>query len=206
MFRAANGPKPPIKWTKSALQYNYTQPADPNYFRKAYTNANATNQVLVRNEIVDELIGIVDRNYHEYEIALRESRNTLDLTATLAAMGTSAAGAVVGGEETKTILAAISTGILGADAALNKTVYKELATEAILSEMRKLRAEREANIVIGKTNSAAVYTLNQALNDITDYYNAGWVTSALVSLAANAAQGADTAKTNTQALKTQKQK
>jgi hypothetical protein len=69
--------------------------------------------------------------------------------------------------------------------------------------MRKLTADSEANIVIGKGKDVADYTLNQALNDITAYYNAGWVTSALVSLAANAAQAANTAITNTTALKNQ---
>ena len=199
IFRAANGPKPPIKWKTAALQYNYTKPGDPRYFRNSYTNA--PDKRLVRNEIIDELTGIVDRNYHDYEVALRDSRNVLDLSATLAAMGASAAATVAGGTETKTILSAISTGILGAEATVNKTIYKELATEAILSEMRKLRSQREVPIIIGRTNSVEDYTLNQALNDITDYYNSGFVTSALVSLASNAAQGAETAKTNAVSLR-----
>ena len=199
VFRASSGPKPPLVINNHTLQYNYHNPQATNYFRSLYNQAD--NQKLVRNQIIDELIGQVNQNYHQYEVALRDGRNVLDLSATLAAMGTSAAATVAGGEGAKTILSAITTGILGADAAVNKTLYKELATEAILSEMRHLRADRELVLTVGKTNTVEDYTLNQGINDIVEYYNAGFVTSAMVSIASNSAQAAETARTNAVAVR-----
>jgi len=197
-------PTPPLTLKEgTTLQFIYSNPARTNFFRKAYARAEPGDRQKVRNEIIDDLKGLIDQNYRAYEVALRSDKDVKDLVANLAAMGLTAAATVAGGESTKTILAAIATGVLGVNATVDKTLFKDFGVEAIQYEMQRLRSKKEVSIIQGKAKPVDQYTLNEALNDLVEYYNAGFVTRAIVSLvvetgskAKDAKDEADTAKKN----------
>src|SRR6266567_2550816 len=95
-------PTPAITLTEGkTLQYNYTSPRSDAFFRKAYAKAewttngtsvvrNTNEMARVRNLIIDDLMGLIDQNYREYEVALRTDKNVKDLAFALAAMGLTA--------------------------------------------------------------------------------------------------------------------
>jgi outer membrane lipoprotein SlyB len=198
----------------TTLQYNYSSPRTANFFRKAYAAAewttNETGKIVrnteemtrVRNLIIDDLMGLIDQNYREYEVALRTDKNIKDLAFALAAMGLTAASTVAGGESTKTILSAIATGVLGANATIDKTLFKDLTMEALQLEMQRLRADRETVIVNAKKLSADDYNLNQAIRDLVEYYHAGFVTRALTSMVVETGNAAKDAKETADAART----
>lgn len=177
------------------LQFAYTDPKATNFFRTVYrTAAGPKEQRRVRNDVIDELMGLINQNYRKYEVDLRAGRTTFDVLSTLTAMGLTAAATAVGGEETKTILSAIATGVLGANAAVDKALFKDLTTEALASQMQALRAERAKLIFEGRKKSLDEYSLNNALDDLVEYYNAGFVTRALQALVVKTGEAAKQAQ------------
>ena len=176
------------------LQFNYTNKKNESYFRKKYDEAADGDKKRVRNEIIDDLKGLINQNFRDYEVGLRTGKNFKDLIATLSSMGLTAAATVTGGQTTKAILSAIATGVIGANAAFDKEFFKDTTIEVILLEMENVRAQQEKLINDGKGKSVTDYTLNQAIDDLVEYYNAGFVTRALTSLAAKAGLEAQSSK------------
>ncbi len=149
---------------------------------------------LTRNEIIDDLRGIINQNYRDYEVALRSDKSIKDLVATLSTLGLTGAATTTGGVALKSILSAIATGVVGANAAIDKTIFKDQSLEAIRFEMRRLRADREKLINEGMKRPVDAYTLNHALDDLVEYYNAGFVTRALDSIVLSAGTQANTSQ------------
>jgi len=195
-------PDPPIVLSENTLQFNYTKPSKTNtYFRTVYALA-ATNtpplpdQKTVRNQIIDELIALIDQDFHKFEFNLENFNNGKNLVAALATLGLNAAGTVVGGAETKTILAAVSGGIIGANLAVDKAVFKELAVQSIRNQMRTLRTQKMQDIKTKTPKPVADYTLDAALDDIIDYYYCGYVYRALDELILQSGENLQKARSN----------
>lgn len=194
---SARGPAPALTLNDKTLEYNYSDPDKTNFFRKAYADAKTPDaKKNVRNGIIDELMSLIDQNYRNYEVVLRTDKNVKDLGATLASMGLTAAATVAGTEETKTILAAIATGVIGANAAVDKTIFKDFGIESLQFEMQRLRSERAKIIFTAKKQPVDEYSLNQAIGDLLEYYNAGFVTRALTSMVVQTGNKANEAATN----------
>ncbi len=192
---SANGPTAALILNEKTQEFDYSNPQKTNFFRTVYNNTKpGDEQKAVRNRIIDELMSLIDQNYRNYEVALRTDKNVKDLGTTLASMGLTAAATVAGGEETKTILAAIATGVIGANSVVDKTIFKDFGIETLQFEMQRLRAERAKTIFAAKKQSVADYSLPQAIGDLLEYYNAGFVTRALTSMVVQAGKGAETAK------------
>jgi len=200
--------------TERASQYAYiketprrgsavTQPPERVYFRDAYNSPPASKTKRdVRDEILYDLMSIVDANYRQFEDNLRTDRTVKDLSVTLATLGLTSAATIFGGEETKTILSAIATGVVGANAAVDKQVFKDYATEALIPEMRALRNDIATNMIANmKTQDVDKYPLDAGLRDIVDYYHAGSVTAALQGLVTRSSN----AQADTKAIKAEVQ-
>lgn len=141
-----------------------------------------------RNQTVDDIIFLIDRNYHQFENELYRGRAIFDTATDLAIIGLGAAGALVDATGTKAILAAISGGIGGARVSINKNFFLEQSTNALISTMR---ASRKANLKLmmdAKVLSVRDYPMSRALADIAEYYNSGTIVGALESIVAEAGQ------------------
>lgn len=233
-----------------ALQYNYTNKCDPNYFRNKYacpsdptriattscangqttptaqtalttqttqtaqttsttqtTQANQTTeqtsgntattcagtQKAVRNSILFELMSIVDEDFAEYQKAVRSDRAYKDTLVTITSLALTGTAAAVGGGAAAT-LAAIDTGIKGANAAIDKNAFNDTAPNILLNQMQTDRDNIAAIIYAGMSKSTAVYTLEEGLRDVGNYYRAGSVTAAVIALANKTAADSATAK------------
>jgi hypothetical protein len=112
-----------------------------------------------RNRILGELMYIIDVEHGDFERTFRGSKTGFDLTTDLALLGLSGAGAVAGGVHTKTILAAIATGVKGAEVSVDKVVLQQQTVEAILAQMRAAQLRRKAIIISSMKLSTSDYTL-----------------------------------------------
>jgi hypothetical protein len=197
-------PDTPVELNATTLQFNYTTPASSNYFRTAYAAAKTNSQPFgdqqaVRNQIIDELMALIDQDFHKFEFNLENFNNGRNLVASLASLGLTTAATVVGGAETKTILSAIAGGVIGANLAVDKVIFKELAIQAIRNQMRTMRAQKAPIIKTSKQLTVSEYGLNATLADIIDYYYCGYVYRALDELLLQSGANLQQARTNYQA-------
>jgi hypothetical protein len=181
------GPKkPPIANEEVLLQYSYelkktTSNSSKKYFRFAYENAMDREKTRVRNEIVYELRSLINFNYNNYEVALRDDMSGKDLAANISAVGMSAAASAVGGD-TARILSAITAGVVAANSQVNETLFKNQSMEALRFEMRRLRTQQDTILLLSLSEEDNVYPLSKALGDLIELYNRGFITRALDSL------------------------
>lgn len=142
---------------------------------------------------MEDLIFLIDVNYHQFENELYRGRALFDTATDLAIVGLGAAGALVDATGTQAILAAISGGIGGARVSINKNFFREQSTNALISTMRASR-KAKLNFMRGaETLSILDYTMSRALVDITEYYNAGTIVGAFESIVSEAGQKEQTA-------------
>lgn len=162
-----------------ALTYNYTQPTRTNYFK--YRIENAGNPKAERNRVIFELMGLIDSEFSQFERHLRSDRALKDTFATWTSIALTAGAAITGGDTGK-ILSAIDTGFKGANEAVDKNIFKDYATEALLNQMNTKRSELAAQIYQSMTNTIEVYPMEAAIRDLERYHNEGYVTPAIVAL------------------------
>lgn len=195
------GPKQPFTYRKTwsgnqpakilSFRYNAesTQVDARPYFKDAYADAPAGEERReVRNRILFELMGMVDDYYYKNTVNLRDTVIGKNLLTELAGIGTSFAAALTGGEQMKTVLSAISTGIQTFNTAVDKEVFLNTSVQAIRFQMDASRADIATQILKKMKAGTADYPLESGLRDIIAYYDAGTVTAGLTALAAKAAE------------------
>ena len=174
--------KPALINSARLPSFNYTSPRAANYYLTVYDNAAPPDKAKVRNAILNDLMAVIDLNYHEFEARLRTDKAVKDTSAEIVTLGLTAASATVGGEEAKTILSAIATGVVGADSSLDKNFLQNNTIQALELEMRAQRAEKERDLLNGMAESDAHYPLQNGIRDIIAYYYAGSLTDAMLGL------------------------
>jgi hypothetical protein len=160
--------------------------AAPEAVLRYNATTDLTSATLLRNNIVTARIFSIDANFHQFVRDLTTQQNLSSVGIDWAAIGLASAGAVVGSSQTKAILAAISAGLLGAKASVDKDVFYNKTIPALITLMEGQRKIVLAQIYVGLRKGAADYTLYQALADLDSYYNAGTINGALVGLTVTA--------------------
>jgi hypothetical protein len=193
-FRAA---KPPLINTARLPSFNYTNPRAANYYLTVYDKAVPADKARVRNAILNDLMAVIDLNYHEFEAGLRTDKALKDTSAEIVTLGLTAASTAVGGEEAKTILSAIATGVVGANSSLDKNLLQNNTIQTLELEMRALRAQKERDLLNGMAESDAHYSLQTGIRDVIAYYYAGSLTDAMLGLVAKTGSDAQANLANT---------
>ena len=169
---------------------------DVTAYRTAMNAKDYARARVLRDQIVYRTLADIESTYGRFEVRLTTSRATESVLADTAELGITAATAVVGASDVKDILAASLSGFQGTQLSIDKNFFREKTTESLISQMRADRKNLEAQIVLRlgtedvipttdpttKANIAA-YPLDAAWIDVTQYYYAGTVPSALVSIA-----------------------
>lgn len=188
----------------SAKDYN----SDLAAYRDDIKTRDYTGARALRDQIVYRALADIESGYGRFEVQLTTSRASESVLADTAQLGLTAATTVVAASDVKDILAASLSGLQGTQLSLDKNFFREKTTEALISQMRADRKNLEAQIitrlatqdVIASTDPAskeaiAAYPLDAAWIDVIQYYYAGTVPSALVSIATatgnNATKAAD---------------
>lgn len=136
----------------------------------------------LRNKIMNDLMWLVDADYFRTKQNLYKSRAQFGVVTDWMVLGTSAAGTLAGGEAIKSILAATSVGIVGARNSVNENLYKEKATEVIISQMNALRDAVKSKILQFMESEVEKYSLEDGLAGIHEYYSKGNEVAALTAL------------------------
>lgn len=154
------------------------------------TDDEKAAKVSRRNQILTELIYLVDQSYYPFENRFYGTHATFATTADAANLGLTAAGAVTGEAELKSILSATATGVTGMRASIEKNFFDQQTRAAIVTKMRALRATQLAIIQDENHMKAGVtnYSLEAGISDVSSYFDAGTVVAALQSIADTAGQ------------------
>ena len=174
--------------------FNYTSPRSSNYYLTVYNNAAPPEKARIRNAILNDLMAVIDFNYHEFEVRLHSDKTLKDTSADIVTLGLTAASTAVGGAEVKTILSAIATGVVGASSSLDKNILQNNTVQALELEMRSLRAQKEKDLIIGMAESDAHYPLQSGIRDVIGYYYAGSLTDAMLGLVAKTGSDAEASR------------
>jgi hypothetical protein len=182
---------------------------DVNAYRIAIGAKDYIQARVLRDQIVYRTLADIESTYGRFEVQLTTSRATESVLADTAQLGITAATTVVSASDVKDILAASLSGLQGTQLSFDKNFFREKTTESLISQMRADRKNLEAQIIsrlaaqdvipttdpTTKANIAA-YSLDAAWIDVTQYYYAGTVPSALVSIATATGNNATKAATN----------
>lgn len=160
-----------------------------------------------RNAVAEEFITLVNNIYGDFEQNELLTRGYIDTAFDVAALGLTAAAAV---SSVGNVLGAAGTRTLGWQHSVSKNFYNAQTVVAINSTMHALRLQqlaqirqREALPIVCDTTTSvnpqngsqqACYTLEQALNDVQDLYQAGTVQRALIEINNQSASSANTAQ------------
>jgi hypothetical protein len=170
--------------------------------------SDAMTKAYLRNEIVTTRMYIADAEYHFYEGRLTKEMQEEGFAATMASLGLTTASTLVPVVQTKTLLSALATGVIGTDKAVSEKILLSNTIQALQSQMRADR-KTQAGVIYAKMlkniddktkiiTPIVEYTLPMAMSDADAYYQAGTIGSALVGLSktiAKADELADDAKT-----------
>lgn len=132
-----------------------------------------------RDRIAHTRLRAIDIHYAIFIREVTGGRIAFNTSTDLAVIGLSAAGAITGASSTKSILAAISGGIVGARGVIDKEVFYERTLPVIIQAMEAGRKAERVRILEGLSAEPSAYTMGQALADIENYYHAGTFVYAL---------------------------
>jgi hypothetical protein len=148
-----------------------------------------------RDVMINRIRADIRDNYGQFEEMLNTNRATWETGADFAELALAAATTISGGEQAKTVLAAILTAVKGGRLSVDKNFFREKTTDAIVSALRSARTKQDT-VIIGKMAQLGPeqYTFEEAWNDLVDLYYAGTLTSGFQVLAEQAATDAKQAE------------
>jgi predicted small lipoprotein YifL len=167
------------------------------------TNATETVKRDARDKMIDVRLALINLNYIQFIAQFSVTKESLDFGTEVTELGLNLATTAVGGAGTKTILAAIASGVTGSKLAIDKNFFFEKTVPVLITSMNAQRKVALAPILIGMTNSTHTYPLTQALSDIDAYYFAGTFIGALQAMQADAGAKEAQAEMNLQSIRFQ---
>ena len=187
--RSVSGyPKQPVKTGAEvkALSAYFS----PDVFKTFHDKDGLAEKMAYRNEVTEGRLRAVNLYYLQLERALTTERNVENMGVDFAVIGTSLAASIVGGAETKSVLALISGGLVAAKGSVDKNLFYEKTMPALVAQMRAGRATVLAKIRKGLELDPVKYSLATALDDVDEYAAAGSIPGAINGVVVNA--GAET--------------
>jgi hypothetical protein len=149
-----------------------------------------------RDEVVYYYIFIIDNFYAKAGRELIGKTDWAKTGSDIVQLGLTSAATLVGGAETKSILAAIATGVNGSQLSIAKNILNNSAIELIYARMKAL-VDAQATLIQGKLSKSAVdYSLRAAAIDLAEMYNCGSFSNALQTMRNEASKPQATNSTN----------
>lgn len=151
---------------------------------KTYRASGAT--AAQRNDLQERLMTVSDVHYNALRNQLNSGRNAISFVSDVTGTTLSAVSALVGVPDTKSILSTASTLTQSTKSNMDKDLFQQQSTSAVVAQMDAMRAAQHKIIVAHQGDPIADYGLEKALNDALAYDQAGTVQSALIAIEANA--------------------
>lgn len=152
------------------------------YHQNVEDGADEATRTKARNKVIDGFLVLTDLHYASFVKGFSSRRKDFDTTADVAVLGLSGAGAVLDPSSTTRILAAISGGITGTKATVEKNYFYEKTIPVLIASMNARREETLTAILEGRKVSDDAYPLARAWADLSRYYFAGTFDGALQTI------------------------
>ena len=148
---------------------------------------NSAQRQSCRDQITYARIRYIDITYQQFRRQVFLEINGSNAAADITVLGLGAAGALVGTATTKAILAAISAGIVGAKSVISKDILYNSAIQTLILKMDADRAAVRQHIINNLQFNELAYPFEAAELDTGDYFRAGTLSNALITLQSDAA-------------------
>ena len=172
-----------------AHQVGYEEPYAASLVERFSDPANLTAEnERERNQILSALVWLTDYRYAAFETQLWAASGVFHSALDLAQLGLAATGVLHHAEATKSVVAAVSGGLVGARASISKNFLEEQARSALIATMRVGRHRKLEQIRVFMALSMEEYPLERGLVDIREYAERGTIVSALQAIVATAVE------------------
>ena len=151
-------------------------------------------KVNCRNKVIHKLMVYVDQGFMKFQSRLQMENQNRKVWLDWANLGLSTASSVVSGVRSKTNLGTASTLVQGGEPILDEHGLQGQAMNAIVRQMDSNRASVRQEIFDELQTTSEQYPLFEALSDVTRYYYAGSLPTALSELSAAASKKARNSK------------
>lgn len=156
---------------------------------------NLANCRILRDAIINELLLIADHNYHAYEGGMIAGRAKNNFYTGALRTSLETAGALITVADTTRVLAGLAAFTGSIQESADKEFFFDNTIDALIIQMRADRAEALVNLLNGRKLTYDNYSIETAVGDITNYYRAGTLASAIVSISKSASSAEDIAQT-----------
>lgn len=153
-----------------------------------------------RNDILNELIPAAKEYHKMLQRYLFYSRGRMNIAFDGALLATTGTAAVAGSESVARVLAALATGIAGLRESIDKELFFQQASSALLLLMEADIAEKEAKLRDGMAKGVGEYSLEDGIRDYNTFLLAGQLTDAIMALNEEAVEKAMSANQHLQKL------
>lgn len=153
---------------------------------RRYLAAQPQKQKEIRNGFIETRTALIDQAYAGFRQTLYTQRVGMNVGVDLATLGLNAVGAVTGSASAKTGLHALSGGLIGSKASIDKNVFFDRTMPALLAQMEAQRSALRLRMMGGMMVDPDRYPLMQARADLEEYYAAGTMVGAIGSITTQA--------------------
>ena len=153
---------------------------------RRYLAAQPQKQKELRNGFIETRTALIDQAYAGFRQTLYTQRVGMNVGVDLATLGLNAVGAVTGSAPAKTGLHALSGGLIGSKASIDKNVFFDRTMPALLAQMEAQRSALRLRMMGGMMVDTSRYPLMQARADLEEYYAAGTMVGAIGSITTQA--------------------
>ena len=180
-----------------AQQLFGSKPGEQGEFDHLYEKARSDMEA--RDRLLRQLLLLTDLYYQDYRESLYAMTSGTDFIGSAVITGMNAVSTISGGEQFKTLIAAVTTGFSGVKTEFSRSILMDKTLQAVFKQMDASRAQMNARIQLSlkKSGSKAklgMYPVDEALRDVVAYYNAGTLVGALEAIENNAAKQEEKAK------------
>ena len=152
-----------------------------------YNSKTGEAKKTFRDEVINSRIRAINILFNEFVKDIQKERKLLEMGTDWAVIALNSTAVIITPPLTKSILSAVSAGIVGAKGSVDKNLFYEKTMPVLISQMEANRKKVLVNVRLGMTQNTNTYSLSQALIDLDDYYKQGTLPAAI--LAINAAAG-----------------
>lgn len=151
---------------------------------------------IYRNAIINEMVFIADYNYQAYEGNLIAGRAKTNFYTGAVRTTLETAGALITVADTTRILSGLAAMTGAIQESANTEFFFDNTIDALIIQMRADRARALVSLVERRTLPYGDYSIEQAVGDITNYYRAGTLASAVISISKSASEAQKDAEKN----------
>lgn len=167
---------------------NYLDRSNVQSLLSRYMTDNSTVSRENRNRIIFSYMEAIDIVYHRFKRDVYSEGTSVNFGLETSGVVVGAAGSLFTGADVSRILSGLSAAIAGTQTAYNKNFYFDQTLPAIISNMEANRSLIKTQIYTNSNNTVEQYTLEQALFELEQYFQAGTMPNAISNIVQDAGQ------------------